>query len=73
MNAVPAAMSGLWPLTCANDLSAVSRSCRLMGPEVPEESQATPTAGGRLSALYGSTGRRTASFPARAVEGLDVE
>lgn len=34
----------LCPLTCANDLSAVSRSCRLMGLEVPEKSPRVPTA-----------------------------
>lgn len=49
-------MNGLWSLTCANDLSDVSRSCRLMGPEVPEKPQGTPTADGCISALYGSPG-----------------
>lgn len=50
-------MRGIWSLTCANGLSVVSCSCRLMKPEVPEKSQRTPTADG---CSFGSTRRRAA-------------
>jgi hypothetical protein len=42
----PAAMSGRCSPACANDLSAVSRSCRLTGSEVPGRSQWARTADG---------------------------